>query len=64
MWKNHKKLIILTTVLTLLPIIAGLLLWDQLPAQIATHFGADGTPDRWSSKLTAAVGLPLLITAL
>ena len=64
MWKNHKKLIILTTVLTLLPIIAGLLLWDQLPAQIATHFGADGTPDRWSSKLTAAVGLPLLITAI
>ena len=64
MWKNHKKLIILTAVLTLLPIIAGLLLWDQLPAQIATHFGADGTPDRWSSKLTAAVGLPLLITAI
>ncbi len=64
MWKNHKKLIILTSLLTLLPVVAGLLLWDQLPDQIATHFGADGTPDRWSSKLTAVVWLPLLITGI
>lgn len=64
MWKNHKKLIALTTVITLLPIAAGLLLWDRLPAQIAIHFAADGTPDNWASKLTAVVWLPLLVTAI
>ncbi len=64
MWKNHKKLIILTTLLTLLPVVGGLLLWDQLPAQLATHFGANGEPDRWSSKLEAVVLLPLLITGI
>ena len=64
MWKNHKKLIILTALLTLLPIAAGLLLWDRLPAQIAIHFAADGTPDNWASKLVAVVGLPLLVTAI
>ncbi|MBP3493535.1 MAG: SdpI family protein [Oscillospiraceae bacterium] len=64
MWKNHKKLIILTSLLTLLPIAAGLLLWNKLPAQIAIHFAADGTPDNWASKLVAVVGLPLLVTAL
>ena len=46
MWKNHKKLIILTSLLTLLPIAAGLLLWNKLPAQIAIHFAADGTLTR------------------
>lgn len=64
MWKNHKKLIILTSLLTLLPVVVGLLLWDQLPAQLAIHFGANGEPDRWSSKLTAVVWLPLLITGI
>lgn len=64
MWKNHKKLIALTTVITLLPIAAGLLLWDRLPDQIAIHFAADGTPDNWASKLMAVVGLPLLVTAV
>lgn len=64
MWKNHKKLIILTALLTLLPIAAGLLLWNKLPDQIAIHFAADGTPDNWASKLVAVVGLPLLVTAI
>lgn len=64
MWKNHKKLIILTALLTLLPVAAGLLLWNKLPDQIAIHFAADGTPDNWASKLVAVVGLPLLVTAI
>lgn len=39
MIKQHKKMLILTSVITLLPIFIGLLLWRQLPASVATHFG-------------------------
>ena len=45
MIKQHKKMLILTSVITLLPIFIGLLLWRQLPASVATHFGVDNQPD-------------------
>jgi uncharacterized membrane protein len=38
----------------------GLSLWarPRLPAQVATHWGLDGSPDGWSSAAVAAFGLP------
>ena len=62
--KKYKKLIIATTLITLLPIILGLILWNQLPDTIATHWGADGQADGWSSKTFAIIGLPLILTAI
>ena len=62
--KKHKKTLILTTILTLLPMVIGFILWDKLPEQIATHFGSNGEPDGWSSKAFAVVGLPALLTAI
>lgn len=62
--KEYKKLIIATTLITLLPIILGLILWNQLPDTIATHWGADGQADGWSSKTFAIIGLPLILTAI
>ena len=50
MIKQHKKMLILTSVITLLPIFIGLLLWRQLPASVATHFGVDNQPDGYCSK--------------
>ena len=64
MWKNHKKTIIFTTILTLLPIVAGLILWDQLPEQVAIHFNAAGEPDNWASKAAAVLGLPAVLAVL
>ena len=55
---------IITSIIILAPIVAGLLLWDQLPAEIATHFGSDGEPDGWSSKEFAVIGLPLFLLAV
>ena len=40
--KNYKKTIIITTLVTLLPILLGVILWEKLPDSIATHWGADG----------------------
>lgn len=64
MWKNHKFTIILTTIITLLPIAAGLLLWDQLPEQMAIHFNAANEPDNWTSKPFAVLGMPAIVAAL
>ena len=62
--KKYKKTLILTAILTLLPMVIGFILWDKLPDQIATHFGSNGEPDGWSSKAVAVVVLPALLTAI
>lgn len=64
MIKKHMKTIIISSILTLLPIAAGLILWNRLPANMATHFGADGNPDGWSSKAFAVFGLPCILLAV
>ena len=55
---------VITTIIILLPIVAGLILWDQLPAQMATHFDENGVADGWSSKEFAVVGLPLILVVV
>lgn len=37
MIRQHKKMILLTSIATLLPILIGLLLWKQLPDSVATQ---------------------------
>ncbi|SDI73049.1 SdpI family protein [Dolosicoccus paucivorans] len=61
MFKENKKTILITALLTVLPIVFGLLLWNQLPEQMATHFNADNKVDGFSSKLFTVVGLPLIM---
>ena len=61
--KNRKELL-LTTLLCLLPIPAGALLYDRLPERIATHFDMSGTPDGWSSRAFAVFGIPLMMAAM
>ena len=63
MIKKNLKVLILTTVVMLLPILAGLILWNQLPEQMPTHWNASGEVDGWSSKPFAVFGLPLIMVA-
>ena len=58
------KILIITCLVTLLPIIAGVALWNMLPYMIATHFDINGNPDSFSSKGFAVFGLPLLMMLL
>ena len=60
--KNLKKMLV-TSAVILLPIIAGLLLWDRLPASMNIHWGADGQPDGSAGKAFAVFGPCLLILA-
>ena len=52
MLKKNKKFFIASCIVILLPMFAGFLLWDQLPAQVATHFGRNGEADRYTMSLS------------
>lgn len=64
MIKKNLKTMIITSIIILSPIVAGLFLWDKLPAEMATHFGENGEPNGWSSKEFAVVGMPLFLLAV
>lgn len=61
MIKKNLKILIITSIITLLPILAGLILWNQLPDQMPTHWNAAGEIDGWSNKLFAVFGFPLIL---
>jgi uncharacterized membrane protein len=64
MMKQHKRKLVISSALTLLPILAGLILWNRLPSQMPTHWGFDGTVDGWSGKAFAVFGMSLILLAV
>ena len=64
MLKANKKTLIITSILTVLPILIGVYFWDSLPDMMATHFGIDNQADGFSSKAVAVFGIPLLCLAV
>ena len=56
---KNKKLLILTSLLTLLPIPVGLLLWEKFPETMAVHWGISGQADGFAS-VPFAVFVPSL----
>jgi len=63
MLKENKRKLLASSAVVLLPALVGLLLWNRLPDQLTTHWGADGTPDGWSGKAFAVFALPLILLA-
>ena len=64
MIKKNLKVLIITSLIILLPIVAGVILWNQLPEQIPSHWNMNGEVDGWSSKPFAVFGMPLIMVAL
>ena len=64
MIKENKKKLILTSIIILLPILIGLILWNKLPDKLPTHWNAEGVVDGWSSKAFAVFGLPGFLFAV
>ena len=64
MIKVNKKKLIITSIIILVPIIIGLILWNKLPDKIPTHWNAAGEVDGWSSKAFAVFGLPGFLFAV
>lgn len=64
MIRKNKWQLILSSVIILLPILAGLFLWNYLPEQIAAHWSADGRPDRWSGRGFTVFVMPISFFAV
>lgn len=64
MKKKYKWTLFVTGLITLCPSLVGILLWNQLPDVIATHFGTDNVANGWSSKPFAVFGIPLILLGL
>lgn len=63
MIKKNWKTLVITSMIILLPVLVGIILWNQLPDQIPTHWNAAGEIDGWSGKPFAVFGLPMLMLA-
>ena len=63
MIKKNLKLLMITSVAILLPVLVGVILWDRLPEQIPSHWNAAGEVDGWSRKPFAVFGMPLILLA-
>ena len=64
MKKIDWKILIITGLICLIPIIFGVILYDQLPEQMAVHFGVDNEPNSFAPKEFALFGIPILMFAL
>ena len=60
--KNLPKLII-TSLVTLIPIVVGLILWNKLPEQVPTHWDINGAVDGYATKTQAVFLMPLVLVA-
>lgn len=60
--KEYRGKIIITSIITLLPMIVGLVLWNKLPDSIATHWGLSNEPNGWSSREMVVFGIPVILT--
>ena len=61
MLKKYRKTLLITTLVLLLPMVAGAILWNKLPEQLPTHFDASGEADQFSGKGFAVFGIPALL---
>ncbi len=61
--KNLPKLLI-TSLITLIPIVIGLILWDKLPDQVPVHWNINGEVDEYVTKTQAVFVMPLVLVAL
>ncbi|MBQ9625342.1 MAG: SdpI family protein [Clostridia bacterium] len=62
--KENKGKIIISSILILLPIVAGIILWNKLPDTMAVHWGVNNEPNGYASKFSAVFLMPLFLLAI
>jgi uncharacterized membrane protein len=63
MLKKNLKVLIITSIIILLPMLAGVIIWNQLPDQVPMHWNFKGEVDDWGSKAFLVYGMPLILLA-
>ena len=61
MLKKNKIKVIISSIIILLPALFGIIMWNDLPDIITTHWGADGNADGLSGKVFAVFGTPIIL---
>lgn len=56
--KKNKVKLIISSIIILLPAIAGLILWDDLPDKYVSHWNIGGEADRWAGKAFQVFAVP------
>ena len=64
MLKKNRKLLIITSIVTVLPALIGIVCWNRLPDMMATHFGLNNEADGFSGKAFAVFGIPAFLLAV
>lgn len=61
---KHKIKISISIIICLLPMIAGVIFYHQLPDRMPIHFGINDVPDNYASKGFALFGIPILLAVV
>lgn len=61
MRKNNLKILIITVIICLLPMLLGIVLYNDMPDYMAIHFNINNIPDNYASKNFVLFGLPLIM---
>lgn len=64
MMKQNKWKIIITSLIILVPMFIGCILWEKLPDTMATHFDSHNVANGWSSKAFTVFGLSLFLLGI
>ena len=64
MLKANRKTLIITSIVTIIPVLIGVIYWNRLPDVMATHFGTNNEANGFSSKAFAVFGLPAVLLAV
>ena len=61
---KNKLRFIIPALVTLIPMIFGIIVWDKLPQTVAIHWGPSGNADGFANKEIAVFLFPLLCVAI
>jgi uncharacterized membrane protein len=61
MMMNKIKHMIWPTIVGLVPLVVGMILYSQLPSRMPIHFGLNGQPNGYSGKFSGVILFPLLM---
>lgn len=61
MIKKNLRMLIIASIVIFVPMLAGVILWDKLPAQIPIHWNGAGEVDDYGSKAFVVFGIPMLM---
>ena len=64
MIKQNKGKTLLSSILTVLPMVFGLCVWNKLPDPMPMHWGPSGEVDGYGSRALAVFGMPLFLLAM